>query len=247
MSGSLPSLQGVRCPSPAFPPPPSPPPAFLAPSGERCWESDTTGPIQLSLLRGEQTPAQELGSCWTELGGGGNSLPLFLCRLLRIRYPSPRGCDPLPPGAWEGGGGMVTCTWQCPDVACRLSWGVTLVALAGGHTGRDESGGTRQGWLQWWQEMGAMLHGGRWAKGWAPRWPPTGLSLADPTAAAPQSLEVCGGGGVLAEAAVPPFPLLLPQPWPLFGTSTPGAPSCLAKTNPSFLQLNSGELFKKLL
>ncbi|XP_009646161.2 chondroadherin-like protein isoform X1 [Egretta garzetta] len=72
---------GVLYPS-SFPPPPSPPPVFLALSGERCWESDTTGPIQRSLLQGEQTPAQEFGSHWTAAGGGETTLsPLFLLPL----------------------------------------------------------------------------------------------------------------------------------------------------------------------
>lgn len=73
MSGSLPSLQGCSTLPPPLPPS-LPPAAFLAPSGERCWESNTTGPIQLSLLPGEQTPAQELGSRWT---AGGHVFPSF--------------------------------------------------------------------------------------------------------------------------------------------------------------------------
>lgn len=88
MSGSLPSLQGCSTLPPPLPPS-LPPAAFLAPSGERCWESNTTGPIQLSLLPGEQTPAQELGSCWT---AGGTRFPLFLRCLLRSRYPPVPGC-----------------------------------------------------------------------------------------------------------------------------------------------------------
>lgn len=67
----------------------------------------------------------------------------------------------------------------------------------------------------------------------------TGLSLAAP-AAAPHHV-----GGVYWHRCSPAAPTLCsPQPWPLSGTSTPGASSCLAKTNPSFLRLNSGGLFR---
>lgn len=131
---------GVLYPS-SFPPPPSPPPVFLALSGERCWESDTTGPIQRSLLQGEQTPAQEFGSHWTAAGGGETTLsPLFLLPLEEQVPPAPR-CVTPPPGVWEGvagwwpahgsaqarvgGGGLgASCWWHSQVAAWGMGWGV---------------------------------------------------------------------------------------------------------------------------
>lgn len=68
------------------------------------------------------------------------------------------------------------------------------------------------------------------------------LSLADPTAAVSKLRA-----GVLVVSAARLPPLHLPQPWPLSGTFSPGAHSCPAKINPSFLQLNSRVLLQTLL